>query len=140
MSFQPPIRPPLTEDAARRLVQQIALAWSTRNATKVAMTLARDAAWQGVDGSVVGRDAIEKRLHSRWRVRLHERVAIRYWKHGVDSVSVRVESEWQHGRTGQWYRSSGRETWRLNDQGLIKHRKASMTDAVISADDRRIGI
>ena len=62
------------------------------------------------------------------------------WAHDGNRISVRFEYEWQHARTGQWFRTHGNEHWEFDDRGYIRHRDMSANDIPIDADERRIGI
>jgi nuclear transport factor 2 (NTF2) superfamily protein len=50
---------------------------------------------------------------------------------------VRFEYEW-HDAEGQWYRSYGNELWAFDDDGLMTQRFASINDAPIAEQERRI--
>jgi hypothetical protein len=52
-------------------------------------------------------------------------------------IAVRFEYEW-HDATGQWYRSYGNEMWEFNTEGLMARRYASINDAPIGEQERRI--
>ena len=52
-------------------------------------------------------------------------------------MAVRFEDEW-HDESGQWYRAYGNEMWEFNPKGLMARRFASINDAPIREDERRI--
>ena len=46
--------------------------------------------------------------------------------------------EQEDGESGQWHRAYGNEMWEFNPDGLMARRYASINDAPIRADERRI--
>ena len=52
-------------------------------------------------------------------------------------MAVRFEYEW-HDEAGQWYRAYGNEMWEFREDGLMARRFASINDAAIRDDERRI--
>ena len=71
---------------------------------------------------------------------LHYRLAKELWAFTDDRISVRFEYEWQHARTGQWYRTHGNEHWEFDGDGYMQRRDMSANDIPINAGDRRIGL
>jgi nuclear transport factor 2 (NTF2) superfamily protein len=52
-------------------------------------------------------------------------------------MAVRFEYEW-HDTDGRWFRSYGNELWEFADNGLMRRRYASINDAPIREEERRI--
>jgi nuclear transport factor 2 (NTF2) superfamily protein len=52
---------------------------------------------------------------------------------------VRFEYEW-HDHAWQWYRAYGNEMWEFDATGLMARRYASINDASIRADERRVHV
>ena len=52
-------------------------------------------------------------------------------------MAVRFEYEW-HDEEGQWYRSYGNEMWEFDEEGLMSRRYASINDAPIRGNERRV--
>jgi len=140
MTHKTPILPPFTEDTARRKVQAAAEAWSTRDPEVVAPAYSIDCEWRDRDEFLTGRDAIRAFLYRKWLQQLHFRLTHELWSYAGHRISVRFESEWQHARTGQWYRTHGNEHWEFNDDGLMQRRDASANDIPIQAIERLIGV
>ena len=140
MSQNIPSAPPFSEESARRAVRAAEAAWNTRDAELIVLGYAPDAIWRDRGQTLSGRGAIRTYLKHKWRHELHQRMAMELWTHTANRISVRVQSEWQHSRTGQWYRTSGIEHWAFDDTGLIQQRNASSDDEPIGAGDRMIGI
>ena len=57
------------------------------------------------------------------------------WAFGENRIAVRFAYEW-HDNMGRWYRSYGNENWEYNEQGIMRHRHASINDLQIKEDDR----
>lgn len=131
--------PPFTLDAARQTVDAIAADWNTRDPEVVALAYTADSAWRDRDELLSGRDAIRAFLYRKWRQELHHRLIAELWSHTEHRMAVRVEAEWQHARTGQWYRTRINEQWEFAADGLICRRDASANDVQIAAGERRIG-
>jgi nuclear transport factor 2 (NTF2) superfamily protein len=54
-------------------------------------------------------------------------------------MAVSFEYEWHDG-SGQWFRSYGTELWEFNPDGLMRQRVASINDAPIRREERRIHV
>ena len=140
MSQDVPSVPPFSEASARQATRSAEAAWNTRDPDLVVLGYSPDAVWRDRGQTLSGRAAIRAYLERKWRHELHQRTAMALWRHTVNRISVRVQSEWQHSRTGQWYRTSGIEHWEYDYSGLIQQRDASSGDEPIGAGDRSIGI
>ena len=62
------------------------------------------------------------------------------WAYTDNRISVRFEYEWQHAKTGQWYRTHGNEHRDFDAVGYMSRRDMSANDIPITAGDQRIGI
>ena len=130
--------PPFTRESALAKVQAAEDAWNSRDAERVAQAYSADSQWRNRDQSFTGRDAIVKFLSDKWSTELHYRLMKELWAYTDDRISVRFEYEWQHARTGQWYRTHGNEHWEFDADGYMQRRDMSANDIPISASDRRI--
>jgi nuclear transport factor 2 (NTF2) superfamily protein len=135
-----PLIPPFTAATARAKVQAAEDAWNSRDPERVARAYSEDSAWRNRDEFFSGRDAIKAFLTRKWSRELHYRLVKELWAYSGNRLSVRFEYEWQHARSGQWYRSHGNEHWEFDEQGLMRHRDMSANDIPIEASDRRIGL
>ena len=140
MTQATPIVPPFAADSARLKVQHAEDAWTTRDPEIVALAYAEDSAWRNRDEFFIGREAIEEFLTRKWRKELHYRLMKELWAYTDNRISVRFEYEWQHARTGQWYRTHGNEHWEFAPNGLMRRRDMSANDIPIVPEDRRIGV
>ena len=59
------------------------------------------------------------------------------WGFRENRMAVRFEYEW-HDTDGRWFRSYGNELWEFADNGLMRRRYASINDAPIREEERRI--
>jgi len=135
-----PLIPPFTASSARAKVQAAEDAWNSRDPERVARAYSEDSAWRNRDEFFSGRAAIRAFLSRKWTRELHYRLEKELWAYTGNRISVRFEYEWQHARSGQWYRSHGNEHWEFDDQGLMRRRDMSANDIPIEASDRRIGL
>jgi len=136
--MQRPPLPPFTHDSALAKVQAAEDAWNSRDPQRVAEAYSPDSEWRNREQFFTGRDAIVEFLADKWSTELHYRLMKELWAFSENRISVRFEYEWQHARTGQWYRTHGNEHWEFDDGGYMRRRDMSANDLPISASDRRI--
>ena len=137
MMQRPPL-PPFTQESALAKVQAAENAWNSRDPQLVAQAYSRDSEWRNRDQFFTGRDAIVEFLTDKWSTELHYRLMKELWAYAENHISVRFEYEWQHARTGQWFRTHGNEHWAFDADGYMERRDMSANDIPISANDRRI--
>ena len=137
MNTRPPL-PPFTEETARQKVQLAEDAWNSRDPERVALAYSPDSEWRNRTQFLQGRDAIKKFLRSKWARELDYRLKKTLWGFRENRIAVSFEYEW-HDAAGQWYRSYGNELWEFDEQGLMRRRLASINDAEIREDERRVG-
>ena len=132
--------PPFTLETALQKVQAAEDAWNTRNPELVAAAYSVDSEWRNRDEFFTGREAIIEFLTRKWAIELHYRLMKELWAYTDNRISVRFEYEWQHARTGQWYRTHGNEHWEFDPEGYMWRRDMSANDVPISSGQRRIGL
>ena len=137
MTTPSPICPPFTRDAAIAKVQAAEDAWNSRDPERVALAYTDDSEWRNRAEFLRGRAAIRTFLAGKWQRELDYRLKKTLWAFDTHRIAVRFEYEW-HDVTGQWYRSYGNEMWEFDERGLMARRYASINDALIGADERRI--
>ena len=130
--------PPFTRESALAKVQAAEDAWNSRDTQRVAQAYSPESEWRNRDQFFKGRDAIAEFLTDKWSTELHYCLMKELWAYTDDRISVRFEYEWQHARTGQWYRTHGNEHWEFDADGYMQRRDMSANDIPISASDRRI--
>ena len=136
---RPPL-PPFTLETALAKVQAAEDAWNSLDPARVAQAYTPDSVWRNRDEFFVGRDGITEFLTRKWKRELHYRLMKELWAFADNRISVRFEYEWQHAKTGQWFRTHGNEHWEFDPDGYMQRRDMSANDIPISAGDRRIGI
>ncbi|MCZ6500219.1 MAG: DUF1348 family protein, partial [Gammaproteobacteria bacterium] len=106
----------------------------------VAQAYTVDSIWRNRDEFFQGREAIEDFLKRKWSSELHYRLMKELWAYTDNRISVRFEYEWQHAKTGCWFRTHGNEHWEFDTDGYMKRRDMSANDIPITPEERRIGI
>ncbi len=138
--MQRPPLPPFDHESALTKVQAAEDAWNSRDPQRVAQAYTVDSDWRNRDRFFKGRDAIVDFLADKWATELHYRLKKELWAFTGNRISVRFEYEWQHAKTGEWFRTHGNEHWEFDDDGYMKRRDMSANDIPIGAGDRRIGL
>ena len=132
-----PIRPPFTLETAQQKVQLAEDAWNTRDPERVALAYSVDSEWRNRTEFLKGRDEIKAFLRRKWAKELDYRLKKTLWGFRDHRIAVSFEYEW-HDVSGQWYRSYGNELWQFDDDGLMQRRLASINDAPIWENERRV--
>ena len=132
-----PIRPPFSEETARKKVQAAEDAWNSRDPERTALAYTEDSEWRNRNEFLRGRKEIVEFLRRKWAKELDYRLKKTLWCHNGNRIAVTFEYEW-HDDSGQWYRSYGNELWEFADNGLMQRRIASINDAPIQEKERRI--
>lgn len=136
--MQRPPLPPFTRESALAKVQGTEDAWNSLDPTRVAQAYSLDSEWRNRDLFFTGREAIVAFLEEKWATELHYRLKKELWAFTGSHISVRFEYEWQHSKSGQWFRTHGNEHWAFDADGYMQRRDMSANDIPISASDRRI--
>lgn len=131
------IKPPFTLESARAKVQAAEDAWNSRDPDRVALAYTEDSEWRNRTEFFRGRDAIRAFLARKWAREVDYRLKKELWGFRENRIAVRFEYEW-HDADGQCYRSYGNEMWEFDQAGLMARRYASINDAPIAEEDRRI--
>ena len=137
MTAPSPIRPPFTRESATAKVQAAEDAWNSRDPERVSLAHTEDSEWRNRAEFPRGRAEIRAFLTRKWQRELDYRLKKELWAFDDHRIAVRFEYEW-HDEAGQWYRSYGNEMWEFDDRGLMARRFASINDAPIRADERRL--
>lgn len=130
--------PPFSPDTALAKVQAAEAVWNTRDSKKVTQTYSPDCIWRNREEVFQGRAAIEYILKRIWAITLDCRLDQEIWAFTNNRISLRLEYEWQHATTSQWYRSHGNEHWQFDMHGYMTRRDMSANDIPIKASDKRI--
>ena len=132
-----PIRPPFTHESALAKVQAAEDGWNSRDPERVAKAYTEHSEWRNRGEFLTGRGAIRAFLARKWGKEQEYRLKKELWCFTENRIAVRFEYEW-HDAAGQWYRSYGNEMWEFDEQGLMARRYASINDATIREDERRL--
>jgi len=136
--MQRPPLPPFNHNTAREKVRKAQDAWNSCDPDIVAAAYSENSAWRNREEQFEGRDAIREFLRRKWNLELHYRLVKELWAYTDNRISVRFEYEWQHARTGQWYRTHGNEHWEFDADGYMTRRDMSANDIPIAATERRL--
>jgi len=136
MDQRPPL-PPFTRDTAIQKVQKAEDAWNTKDPEKVSLAYTPDTEWRNRSAFINGREAVKEFLTKKWEKELNYRLKKELWTYTDNKIAVRFEYEW-HDADGQWYRSYGNEMWEFDPNGYMMKRYASINDAPITEQERRI--
>jgi len=132
-------RPPLPPFTLETAIQKVRLAedgWNTRNPEKVSLAYTEDCRWRNRAEFVTGRAAIVGLLSRKWTRELEYRLVKELWAYDGNRIAVRFAYEY-HDDYGQWYRAYGNENWEFAEDGLMRHRLASINEAPIAAAERK---
>jgi nuclear transport factor 2 (NTF2) superfamily protein len=132
-----PIIPPFTQQTALLKVRAAQDAWNSRDPDRVALAYTIDSQWRNRDEFITGREEIIAFLRRKWARELDYRLAKTLWCWTDNRIAVTFEYEW-HDAGRQWFRSYGNELWEFDEHGLMRRRIASINDAKITIDQRRI--
>lgn len=130
--------PPFDRVTALAKVRLAEDAWNSRDPRQVIDALSPECVWRSRADLFQGRPAIQYLLEKTWAVQMHSQLANELWTYTKNRMSVRFECEWQHLKTGQWYRSYGNEHWAFDANGYMTHRAMNANDVPITASQRRI--
>jgi nuclear transport factor 2 (NTF2) superfamily protein len=133
------IRPPFTHDTALAKVQAAEDAWISCDPERVSLAYTADSEWRNRTDFLRGRDEIRAFLTRKWQNERDYQLKKELWAFDAHRIAVRFEYEW-HDHAGQWYRPYGNEMWEFDAGGLMARRYASINDAPIKEDERRVHV
>ncbi len=131
---RPPF-PPFTRETAIQKVRAAEDGWNSRDPGRVSKAYTIDSRWRNRAEFFQGREAIVAFLTRKWAKELDYRLIKELWATADDRIAVRFAYEW-HDDSGQWYRSYGNENWAFDENGLMRHRHASINDVPIAESAR----
>lgn len=131
------IVPPFNETSAKEKVKLAENLWNTRDPEKVVLAYTEDSEWRNRIEFLRGRKEIKEFLKRKWQTELDYRLKKELWGFRENRIAVRFEYEW-HDAEGKWFRSYGNELWEFAPDGLMRKRYASINDALIRQEERRI--
>ncbi|MET7283410.1 nuclear transport factor 2 family protein [Kribbella sp. NPDC005582] len=134
MTTRPPL-PPFTAETAVQKVRAAENAWNKQDPETVSLAYTPDTYWRNRDTFVNGREEVVAFLTQKWARELDYRLIKELWAFTDDRIAVRFVYECRDAE-GQWYRSHGNENWEFDENGLMRVRRASINDQLISESER----
>ncbi len=101
----------------------------------MALAYTVDSRWRNRAEFITGRAAIEGFLTRKWQRELDYRLIKELRAFRDDRIAVRFAYEW-YDDVGNWFRSFGNDNWEFDEDGLMRHRRASINDGPIEEADR----
>jgi uncharacterized protein len=133
---RPPL-PPFTLETALKKVQAAEDAWNSKDPIRVSLAYTADCEWRNRAEFFSGREKIVEFLSRKWANEIGYKLKKELWCFADNRIAVRFEYEW-HDDSGNWYRSYGNENWEFAPNGLMQKRFASINDAHIQENERRL--
>jgi nuclear transport factor 2 (NTF2) superfamily protein len=127
--------PPFTLETAIQKVRKAEDSWNSRNPQQVALAYSVDSRWRNRSEFLTDRDEIIALLTRKWANELEYRLIKEIWAFHENRIAVRFAYE-SRNLLGQWQRSYGNENWEFDENGLMKHRHASINDLPIHESER----
>jgi nuclear transport factor 2 (NTF2) superfamily protein len=134
---RPTLVPPFTLETALAKVQMAEDAWNSRDPERVSLAYSEDSQWRNRTEFLRGREEIKAFLRRKWDGEMDYKLKKTLWGFRGNRMAVSFEYEWRDS-AGQWFRSYGVELWEFDEDGLMRERRASINDAPISFDERRV--
>ena len=131
---RPPV-PPFDEISARTKVRLAEDAWNSRDPERVSLAYTPDSKWRNRSDIFHGRARIVEFLTRKWARELDYRLIKELWASHGNRIAVRFAYEYRDD-SGSWFRAYGNENWEFAENGLMRHRIASINDLPISEDQR----
>jgi uncharacterized protein len=133
--MSPPV-PPFTAATAAQKVRIAEDAWNTRDPARVALAYTVDTRWRNRSEFLQGREVIVEFLTRKWNRELDYRLIKELWAFTDNRIAVRFAYEYRDD-SGNWFRAYGNENWEFDENGLMRHRHASINDLPIKEAERK---
>jgi hypothetical protein len=127
--------PPFDEATAVTKVRMAEDGWNSRNPAKVSLAYTPDCQWRNRAEIFQGRDRIVDFLTRKWARELDYRLIKELWAFHGNRIAVRFAYEYRDDN-GTWFRAYGNENWEFAENGLMRHRIASINDLPITEQER----
>lgn len=122
------MKPPFTLETALAKVQAAEDAWNSRDPERVALSYTPDSEWRNRAEFVRGREEIKAFLRRKWARELDYKLKKTLWTFQGNRIAVTFQYTWRDD-SGNLFISYGNELWEFDDDGLMRHRIASINDA-----------
>ena len=133
------VRPPLPPFAHESAIVKVRAAedgWNTCDPERVSLAYTLDSKWRNRSEIFEGRTKIVEFLTRKWGRELEYRLIKELWAFTDNRIAVRFAYEY-HDDSGNWFRAYGNENWEFDENGLMRHRYASINDLPIKAAERK---
>jgi len=131
---RPPL-PPFTKETAEQKVRLAEDGWNSRQPENVSLAYTPDSRWRNRSEIFQGRDQIVSFLTRKWQKELNYRLIKELWAFHENRIAVRFAYEYSDD-SGNWFRAYGNENWEFDQDGLMRHRVASINDKPITNEER----
>jgi len=136
LQIRPPF-PPFTNESALEKVRVFEDTWNSRDPKFVSMNYSESNVWRHSDELVNGREPLVVFLTKKWAKERDYRTIKELERFDENQIVVKFAHEW-HNDKGAWFRSSGKENWEFNKQGLmVSVTVNSDNDMPIKEDERK---
>lgn len=131
---QPPL-PPFNIETAKQKVRLAEDGWNSRDPQKVSLAYTPDSQWRNRSEMFAGRENIVAFLTRKWAREMEYRLIKELWAFHENRIAVRFAYEYRDD-SGNWFRAYGNENWEFDEDGLMRHRVASINDKPITEQER----
>ena len=132
---RPPL-PPFNRESGIIKVRAAEDAWNTCDPKRVSLGYTVDSKWRNRSEIFEGRDKIVAFLTLKWNRELDYRLIKELWAFTDNRIAVRFAYEYRDD-SGNWFRAYGNENWEFDENGLMRHRHASINDLPIDEAERK---
>ncbi|KZB65224.1 nuclear transport factor 2 family protein [Thalassospira sp. MCCC 1A02491] len=131
---RPPL-PPFNIETAKQKVRLAEDGWNSRDPQKVSPAYTPDSQWRNRSEMFAGRENIVAFLTRKWAREMEYRLIKELWAFHENRIAVRFAYEYRDD-SGNWFRAYGNENWEFDEDGLMRHRVASINDKPITEQER----
>ena len=128
--------PPFNRESAIIKVRAAEDAWNTCDPKRVSLGYTVHSKWRNRSEIFEGRDKIVAFLTRKWNRELDYRLIKELWAFTDNRIAVRFAYEYRDD-SGNWFRAYGNENWEFDENGLMRHRHASINDLPINEAERK---
>ncbi len=132
---RPPL-PPFTRETAIKKVRAAEDGWNTCDPARVALAYTVDSKWRNRSEIFEGRDKVVEFLTRKWDRELEYRLIKVLWAFTDNRIAVRFAYEYRDD-SGNWLHAYGYENWEFDENGLMRHRHASINDRPLKESERK---
>jgi uncharacterized protein len=132
---RPPL-PPFTRETAIKKVRAGEDAWNSCDPERVSLAYTVDSKWRNRSEIFEGRSKIVEFLSRKWNCEPEYRLIKELWAFTDNRIAVRFAYEYRDDSVN-WFRAYGNENWEFAENGLMRHRHASINDLPIKEAERK---